>query len=100
MAMAMIVLKNTPKGFKLIPVSEVRDGQGIKLSKSDPMALRCGEIMDFLIVEAKLRGIYRTTIADLFGLLLKKFGDGFFDDCKVLPASGSNPARLLVKNDR
>lgn len=95
--MAMIVLKNTPKGFKLIPVSEVNNGMGKPLCRSHPLGQRCQELIDFLIVEAKLRGIYRTTIKDLFDLLVKKYGPGFFDDCKVLSSVGSTPARLLIK---
>lgn len=97
MAMAMIVLKNTPRGFKLIPVSEVNEGRGLQLSNSDPMALRCREVMDVLIHEAKTRSIYRTTIKELFDLIERRFGEGSFPDCKILPSRGETPARLLIK---
>ncbi len=97
MEMAMIVLKNTPKGFKLMPVAEVKDGKGLMLRNGHPLARRAQELMDFLIVEAKLNGIYNTNIKTLFELLQKKYGAGFFDDCKVLSQTAEAPLRLLIK---
>lgn len=97
MSIAMIVLKNTPKGFKLIPVSEVKDGMGLQLSNGDPIAERVRQVMDFLMHEARENQIYKTTIRDLFARASKRWGEDFFNDCKVLPAVGNNPSRLLVK---
>lgn len=97
MEMAMIVLKNTPKGFKLMPLSEVRDGMGKPLARNHPLNRRCNELMDFLIVEAKLNRIYNTNIKALFELLTKKYGEDFFPDCKVLSQTAGAPLRLLIK---
>lgn len=98
MSMAMIVLKNTPKGFKLIPVREVSGSKGLPIDRYHPLSQRVNEVIDFLIAEAKLRGLYRTSIKDLFGAITTKYGPDFFPDCKVLPAVGETPARLIIKN--
>ncbi len=100
MSMAMIVLKNTPKGFKLIPVSEVSDGMGKVLPAGHPLTRRVKDVMNMLMVEAKRQDIYKTTIYELFGLITTRYGEGFFDDCKVLSTVGNTPARLLIRNDR
>lgn len=93
---AMIVLKNTPKGFRLMVVSEVRDGMGRLLTRNHPLALRCSELMDFLMAEAKIKGIYKTSIKELFETVHKKYGEGFFPSCKILPQTASAPQRLLI----
>lgn len=96
---AMILLKNTPKGMKLISASDINQEAFKPLKGNSPLAQRVQEIMDFLIVKAKMEFSHcynRVTIADLFNALQKQYGEGFFDDCKLLPKTGNIPARILI----
>jgi hypothetical protein len=99
MSSAMILLKNTPKGLKLITATDINQEKFKPMKSNDPMASRAREVMDFLIVKAKLQFSHRynnVTITELFDALVKQYGDGFFDDCKILNRVGNIPARLLI----
>jgi hypothetical protein len=96
---ALIVLKQTPKGMSLLPLSEVNNGRGLRMMNSHPQSRRVGEIMDFLIVKAREFRGQRVTLPQLWTALIKQYGNDFFPDVVLLDAVRETPARLLVKGE-
>lgn len=94
----MIVLRQTPKGWRLLPLARVQGAKGQALMKSDPIASRVGEVMDYLMVQSRPfseRGV-RPSLWELWDLLLRQYGEDFFPDVKYLSSTGETPARLIV----
>jgi hypothetical protein len=98
---AMIVMKKTPQGFKLIPATECRGSSFRVMGHSDSMAFRTKEVMDELMLVAKHHRLYNASLKELFDLAIRKndgsklFGNPM-QDVKLLPSSGETPARLLI----
>lgn len=95
---AMIVLKQTPRGMKLIPISELTGSRGLKLQGQHPLAPKAQEVMDYLMVHARPlvnRG-QRPTLKALWDLVIAQYGETWFPDVKYLSPVGETPARLLI----
>lgn len=98
---AMIVLKQTPRGMRLIPVTEVSGDRGRMMEASHPQAPRVRVVMDKLMLHARpmVKAGKRPTLAQLVELARAEgsfLGDSLAD-CKLLSSVGKTPARLLIK---
>lgn len=98
---AILIIKQTPKGLKLIPFSETRpDGMGLKLSSSHPNAHRVREVMDLVMkpVRIMVQNGGRPDIKAAYAQAEGLYGKAAFKDCTLLPATAKLPARLLIKD--
>ncbi len=94
---AMIILKQTPRGIKLLPVAELRGDRALLMQNSHPDAHRVKQMMDLLIIEARKHVGRRVTLPELWEGVTKQFGPTFFTDVVLLPTVRDTPPRLLFK---
>lgn len=99
---AMIVLKQTPRGMKLIPVTEIQaEGKGWRGLQMRSSHELCGEvqhIMNGLMKFARplVQQGKRVDLKQLWDLLLRQYGEDFFPNAKFLTSTGHIPARILI----
>tara|TARA_R110000822_G_scaffold5031_13_gene21872 strand:+ start:4232 stop:4543 length:312 start_codon:yes stop_codon:yes gene_type:complete len=95
-------MKNTAKGFKLIPLSEINQegSKPLDLAFGSLFRYRVDIVMEILEHIEKKHEVEEPTIKKLFDLLLSGSKDSRFtyDDCSFLPARDQIPARILVKS--
>ena len=96
---AMLVLKQTPNGLKLLPLTEVVGDRGRRMEGSHPQANRVREVMNYIMV--KVRPMVhlgkRPTLTEVWAAIIAQYGEDFFSDVKLLPSVRNTPARLLFK---
>ncbi len=95
----MIVMKQTPRGMKLIPLSELRGMQGRPLSAGHPRSADVRRLMDFLMVTIRddVKAGLRVTLKEAWDRINKQYGAEAFSEWTYLPASNYAVARVLLK---
>lgn len=99
---AMIVLKRTPNGIKLLPLVSITGDRGRRMERHHPQAARVGYVMNLLmdVIRPDVRAGLRPTLGEAWARLVKLYGADYLTDVTLLPSVGTTPPRLLFKASR
>ncbi len=95
---AFIVLKQTPRGMKLMPLSAIQGTMGQGLLKSHPQHDAVAHLMEVLMLKAKplMQRGQRPSLKELWDLVCQQYGPDFFE-ATYSAATDRTVARLTVR---